>query len=90
MAHIRRKFVDVFQSQGLEIAGQAIRCIAEPYAVERGARGQPPQDRVRLRQERAKPIFDNLESWLGGQLQKVPGKSEPAKAVPYALTRMKN
>lgn len=89
MAHIRRKFVDVFQSQGLEIAEQAIRRIAELYVVEKEARGQPPQDRVRLRQERAKPIFDNLDSWLGGQLQKVPGKSELAKAIRYALTRMK-
>ena len=89
MAHIRRKFVEVFQSQGLEIAEQAIRRIAELYAVEKEARGQPPQDRIRLRQERAKPIFDNLEAWLGGQLQKVPGKSELAKAIRYALTRMK-
>ena len=89
MAHIRRKLVDVFQSQELEIAGQAIRRIAELYAVEKQARGQPPQDRVRLRQERAKPFFDNLDSWLAGQLQKVPGKSELAKAIRYALTRMK-
>ncbi len=89
MAHIRRKFVDVFQSQGLEIAGEAIRRIAELYAVEKEARGQTPQDRVGLRQERAKPILDDLEVWLGAQLPKISGKSELAKAIRYALTRMK-
>ena len=89
MAHIRRKFVDVFQSQGLEIAGEAIRRIAELYAVEKDARGQPPQDRARLRQERAKPVFDDLQAWLGAQLPKIPGKSELAKAIRHALTRMK-
>lgn len=39
MAHIRRKFVDVFQSQGLQVAEDAIRRIAELYAVEKDARG---------------------------------------------------
>jgi hypothetical protein len=39
MAHIRRKFVDVQQSQGSAIAEEAIRRIAELYAVEKEARG---------------------------------------------------
>ncbi len=53
------------------------------------ARGQLPEDRVRLRQARAKPIFDDLEAWLHVQLPKISGKSELAKAIRYALTRMK-
>lgn len=89
LAHIRRKFVDAFQSQGLEVAEEAIRRIAGLYAVEKDARGLPPDDRVRLRQERAKPILDNLEIWLAAQLARIPGKSELAKAIRYALTRLK-
>jgi len=89
MAHIRRKFVDVFQSEGSVIAEEAIRRIAMLYALEKEARGRPPQDRVRMRQERAKPIFDDLEAWLGAQLPKISGKSELAKAIRYGLTRMK-
>jgi hypothetical protein len=42
-----------------------------------------------LRQEKAKPIFDDLEAWLQAQLPRIPGKSELAKAIRYALTRMK-
>jgi len=48
-----------------------------------------PIERVRLRQTHAKSIFDDLEVWLHAQLPKISGKSELAKAIRYALTRMK-
>jgi transposase len=89
MAHVRRKFTDVFQSEGSIIAEEAIKRIAGLYAVEKEARGREPEERGRLRQARAKPLFDDLEVWLGAQLPKISGKSELAKAIRYALTRMK-
>ena len=89
MAHIRRKFVDIFQSEGSVIAEEAIKRIAGLYAVEKEARGRSPDERVQLRQERAKPILDDLEVWLPAQLPRISGKSELAKAIRYALTRMK-
>ena len=39
MAHIRRKFVDVFAAQGSAIAEEAIKRIAQLYGVEKQARG---------------------------------------------------
>ncbi len=48
-----------------------------------------PEELVRLRQARAAPIFDDLEAWLHAQLPKISGKSELAKAIRYALTRMR-
>ena len=36
-----------------------------------------------------KPLLDDLESWLNAQLPKISGKSELAKAIRHALTRMK-
>ena len=89
MAHVRRKFVDVFKSQGLAIAEEAIKRIAVLYGVEKEARGRSPEDRAAIRQEKAKTLFDELEAWLGAQLPKISGKSELAKAIRYALTRMK-
>ncbi len=89
MAHIRRKFVDVQQSQGSAIAEEAIRRIAELYAVEKEARGSPPDERVRLRQAKAKPVLDDLDTWLGVQLTRISGKTPLAKAIRYALTRIK-
>ena len=58
MAHIRRKFVDVFAAQGSAIAEEAIKRIAQLYGGEKQARGQSPEARAALRQENAKPIFD--------------------------------
>ena len=88
IAHVRRKFVDVFASQGNAIAKEAIRRIAELYAVEEEARGKSPEVRVALRQARAKPAFNYLEAWLHAQLPKISGKSPLAQAIRYALGRM--
>jgi len=89
MAHIRRKFVDVHKSQGSTIAEEAIKRIAQLYGVEKEVRGQPPDERVKARQSKSKPIFDDLETWLHAQLHKISGKSPLASAICYALTRMK-
>jgi hypothetical protein len=89
MAHIRRKFVDVHKSQGSAIAEEAIRRIAELYAVEKEARGQPPDLRLRIRQAKSKPIFDDLDIWLKAQLIRISGKTPLAGAIRYAITRMK-
>ena len=88
MAHIRRKFVDVQQSQGSAIAEEAIKRIAKLYAVEKLARGKSPEERAVLRQEHAKPIFDDLEAWLRIQLPRISGKSPLAQAIRYALGRL--
>jgi len=89
LAHIRRKFVDVFQSEGSAIAEEALQRIAGLYAVEKEGRGRPPEERVRLRQARAKSILDELETWLHAQLPRISSKSELAKAIRYALARMR-
>ena len=88
MAHIRRKFVDVFTAQGSAIAEETIKRIAQLYGVEKEVRGQSPEARAALRQDKAKPIFDDLEEWLQAQLPKISGKSPLAKAIRYALNRM--
>ncbi len=89
LAHIRRKFVDIVQSQTSPIAEEAIKRIAGLYAVEKQARGSHPDARVELRQACARPILDALEGWLEAQLPRISGKSELAKAIRYALTRIK-
>lgn len=86
---LRRKFVDVHRAQGSAIADEAIRRIAQLYAVEKEARGSPPDRRVEIRQASAKPIFDGLEAWLNAQVPSISGKSPLAVAIRYALTRMK-
>jgi transposase len=88
MAHVRRKFVDVHRAQGSAIADEVIRRIAQLYAIEKEARGSPPDRRVEIRQANAKPIFDDLEVWLHARLPSISGKSPLAAAIRYALTRL--
>lgn len=82
--------MDVQQSQGSTIAEEAIKRIARLYGIEKEARGHSPEERVVLRQKKAKPIFDDLETWLHAQLPKISGKSPLARAIRYALSRMLN
>ena len=42
-----------------------------------------------IRQDKAKPILDDLEAWLHAQLPKISGKTPLAGAIRYALTRIK-
>jgi len=56
LAHIRRKFSDVFQSDGSVIAEEVIRRIAMLYVVEMNARGQASEDRVRMPRAHSKSI----------------------------------
>jgi hypothetical protein len=81
MAHVRRKFVDIHRSQGSPIAEGAIGRIAQLYAVEKEARGSPPDRRAELRCTHAAPIFDDLEVWLAMQLTTISGKSPLASAI---------
>lgn len=85
---VRRKFVDVHGAQGSAIADEAIKRIAQLYAVEKAVRGSPPDKRVDTRQAQAKPIFNDLEAWLHAQLPSISGKSPLAGAIRYALTRI--
>ena len=88
MVHVRRKFVDVFERDGSTIAKEAIERIAKLYAVEKEVRYKSPETRVALRQAKATPIFDDLETWLQNQLPKISGKTSLAEAIRYALGRM--
>jgi transposase len=88
MAHIRRKFVDVHKTQGSAIAEEAIQRIARLYAIEKEARGAPPDTRARIRQAKARPILDELEAWLAAQLTRISAKTPLAQAIRYALTRI--
>ncbi|WP_254892397.1 transposase [Roseovarius sp. A-2] len=50
---MRRKFIDKVERTGFSIVQQAIKQIAELYAVEKEAREKSPDERVTLRQAKA-------------------------------------
>ena len=88
MAHVRREFYALYESLKLPVAGEAVLRIRKLYDVETQARGLPPAERVALRQQYAKPIFDELEIWLKEQQGKISGKMPLGKAIRYALARL--
>ena len=58
------------------------------YAVEEQARDKSTEERVALRQAKAKPVFDELEAWLQAQLPGLSGKNRLAGAIRHARNRM--
>ncbi len=60
-AHVRRKFYDFHHATGSPIAAEALRRIAEIYAIEARIRGRPPDERRRIRQAETKPLVEATE-----------------------------
>lgn len=89
MAHVRRKFFDIHKATAAPIAEDALLRIAALYRIEKAIRGKPPDERRRVRQEQAKPLFQELQDWLEATLPSLPARSSLAKAVRYAIARMK-
>ena len=48
-------------------------------------RSKPPDLRRAVRQERSRPLVENLFVWLSAQLARLPGSSPTAEAIRYAL-----
>ena len=86
-AHVRRKFYDFHQTTQSPVAAEALRRIGALYAIEADIRGRLPQERARVRGERAAALLDELKAWLEAQLARVSKKSELAVAIRYALSR---
>lgn len=87
MAHLRRKFYDIYQHDRSPIAVEALRRIGLVYAIEREIRGQLPEARRMARQKLAGPLLDALHAWLGETLRTVSAKSALAGAIQYGLVR---
>ena len=67
------------------VAAEAVRRIAEIYAIEARIRGRPAAQRVAVRQPEAKPLMAALWSWLMQQLEEISAKSSLASAIRYTL-----
>ena len=86
-AHVRRKFFDVHAANGSPIAKDALERIGALYGIEDIIRGRPPDERRRCREEEAVTLITDLKVWLEATLPKLPGKSDLAAAMRYALSR---
>jgi transposase len=83
-AHARRKLFEIHQAQGSPIAAEALKRIAALYAIESEVRGQPPNIRLKGR-EQVKLILDEFHVWLLDNRRQLSKKSGLADAIGYAL-----
>lgn len=86
-AHVRRKIHDVYAATGAPIAKEALMRIGKLFDIERQVNGEPPGERKSVRQQHSRPQLDSLKGFLEASLRKLPGKSDLAAAMRYALTR---
>ena len=86
-AHARRKFYDVHEATGSPIAAEALRRIAELYAIETTIRGHTAEERQGVRNAQSRPLVEAMKPWLETELGRIPGRGGLAEAIRYALTR---
>lgn len=87
MAHARRKLFEAHALNGSAIAGHAVALIGKLYEVEAEIKALDAQDRWRIRQQRARPVAEQLHDWLSSQRQKLANADATAKAIDYSLKR---
>src|SRR6202045_1603061 len=86
-AHARRKFYDLHEATGSPIAAEALRRIAELYAIEASIRGGTADARRHVRNTSARPLIEMMKPWLEIELGRVPPAGPLAEAIRYALAR---
>jgi hypothetical protein len=69
------------------MALEALERIGRLFAIEAEIRGEDPSRRLAVRQERSRPLLDDLRAFLERSLNQISRKSSLAGAIRYSLTR---
>jgi transposase len=86
-AHARRKFHEIHVVHASPTTTEALARIGALYAIEDEVCGKPADLRLSIRQSRARPLLDELRTWMEKALRSLSSKSETAGAIRYALSR---
>ncbi len=84
-SHFRRQFYDIAKGGNAPIANEALDRLGALYGIETEIRGRPAADRRLVRQAQTLPLIDDLKTWLGKQLAKVPRGAPIAEAIRYGV-----
>ncbi|AHY45202.1 IS66 family transposase [Stutzerimonas decontaminans] len=85
-AHARRKFVEAQKVQPKGKTGRAdivLNLINKLYGIERDLKEADDSGRLAARQQRSRPIIDQLKTWLDKTQPQVAGQTALGKAVNY-------
>ena len=86
-AHFRRKIFENHQTSPTPLTTDLLERIGALYRIEDEVRGQPPDIRRQWRQEKARPLVDELRSAIDDALRRLSPKSAMAKALTYGRKR---
>lgn len=87
LAHARRKYFDLNAAQPNPIALEALKRIADLYAIEHQGKDLDSATRTDLRQEQAQPQLQSMHDWLLQTRVTVANGGGTAKAIDYSLRR---
>ncbi|EJJ1248380.1 IS66 family transposase [Salmonella enterica] len=88
MAHARRGINDVWEpARTSATAEEALSRIGELYAIEKEIRGLPEAERLRVRQNRSKPLLLELYGWMEEKVASASRKDRLPTAFQYLLNR---
>jgi hypothetical protein len=86
-AHARRKFHEIHVVHASPTTTGALARIGALYAIEEEIRSKSADLRLSIRQTRAKPLLEELRTWMEKTQRSLSSKSETAGALRYALSR---
>jgi hypothetical protein len=84
LAHLRRRFVDLHKSTRSPITAQIIALLGHIYRIEAEIRGTSAEHRLLTRQEKSRPVMEELRALLDDTLPRVSQVSDLAKHIRYA------
>ena len=88
-AHARRKFYEALPADMKDVsdtlAYTGLKKIAKLFAIEKEIDTLSPEDKVKIRQEKSKPLVDDFFSWCADAQNKSLTRSKIGKAIQYAL-----
>ncbi|MHB1104634.1 MAG: IS66 family transposase [Devosia sp.] len=84
-AHARREVIKATPEAGSPVAEQILRRIAGLYAIEKEIRGTSPEERLAVRQHRAKPLVAALKTFVWAQRERLSRNSHMGKALGYLV-----
>nr|WP_283242270.1 IS66 family transposase [Pseudoalteromonas sp. NEC-BIFX-2020_002] len=88
LAHIRRKFIEAKGNNKKTVkADVALNLIRKLYGIEQAIKGKSVSEKFTVRQQKAKPIVDELYQWLLKHKDKIPPQMALGKAITYAINQ---
>lgn len=85
-AHARRKFFDAKDTDGKRSA-QMLEFVRQLYVIEDEAKTLDHDARRDLRQQKSRPILDQIKTWLDAEQQIVLPRSPMGAAITYTLNQ---